>query len=604
MKLIRYLAAMSSHRTYLMLIILPYLLLVVIFHIQLQLPGGRQATLSQTDPPPSEFNLDIPPLDPSLDNEAFHVRDLMLKEGVNELYIAQNELRKSYGREEGNDGRIDGFEHQVAAPRAENDTSLRIIRVSRTFENGTRQVRDVIRSPDQYSQRLELEVESEQIETGGNGPPKNNYTLKYSRNNIQIPLTEQCFGYFTRDGEISDMYGTFKYIGGVYIVSAYLDARIPDEPPFVRMISLLKRGRKPDLYCHFPYVEEYKNGTSRTVYFTETVLFYEMCENHGKEYGGWIISCKVPSIYSDYDKYPCQVVLSKQYTYGVVVADSVSIPILTTTPQHDMDVKDNLKFAVCVPPLFGHIPSTTLIEFVELSRLLGASHVIFYVYKVTSAIQKVLEYYQEQGLVTIINWDLPVRDNNIWYNGQIIAINDCLYRTMHRFSHVVFNDIDEFLVPHLHNSWHGMLNHLERFGPVAENDTKMCGFTFQSAFFDPLVNDNSKIMYDLESDLRTKIFSTVRTKVMVRPYRIFELGIHHISRPLVDRFANDKVHPRIAFIHHYRKCMTDFDARMKCNVYARDESVSRYVPALRHNVHQTLWILKERDQLGQQSVIG
>jgi hypothetical protein len=198
----------------------------------------------------------------------------------------------------------------------------------------------------------------------------------------------------------------------------------------------------------------------------------------------------------------------------------------------------------------------------------------------------------------VISWDLPVRDENIWYHGQILAINDCLYRTMHHFSHVVFSDIDEFLVPHLHDYWRGMINHLERFGAAAQNDTKICGFSFKSAFFDPLVSESNNVLYDLESDLRTKSISNVRTKVMIRPYRIFELGIHHISRPLLDIFAIDKVHPQVSFIHHYRKCMMDFDPHMKCNVYVRDESLSRYVPALRHNVHHTLWELKERNHLG------
>ncbi len=113
-----------------------------------------------------------------------------------------------------------------------------------------------------------------------------------------------------------------------------------------------------------------------------------------------------------------------------------------------------------------------------------------------------------------------------------------------------------------------------------------------------MINGNNNVLYDLESDLRTKSISNVRTKVMVRPQRIFELGIHHISRPLLSIFATDTVHPKVAFIHHYRKCMMDFDPHMKCNVYARDERLSRYILALQQNVHKTLWDLKERDRLG------
>jgi hypothetical protein len=215
------------------------------------------------------------------------------------------------------------------------------------------------------------------------------------------------------------------------------------------------------------------------------------------------------------------VVVSTNALIDLNSTNEVRLPLFNTTPETNFELKDTLKFGVCVPPLFGHIPSTTLVEFVELNRLLGANHIIFYVHQVSSVIMKVLDYYQEQHIVTVISWDIPVRDEHIWYHGQILAINDCLYRTMHHFSHVVFSDIDEFLVPHLHDSWHGMINHLERFGPSAQNDTKICGFSFQSAFFDPMINGNNNVLYDLESYMRTKSISNVMTTVMIRPQRIF-----------------------------------------------------------------------------------
>jgi hypothetical protein len=38
-----------------------------------------------------------------------------------------------------------------------------------------------------------------------------------------------------------------------------------------------------------------------------------------------------------------------------------------------------LSFAVCVPPLFGDLQPATLVQFVELTRILGARHFVFYV---------------------------------------------------------------------------------------------------------------------------------------------------------------------------------------------------------------------------------
>ena len=56
-------------------------------------------------------------------------------------------------------------------------------------------------------------------------------------------------------------------------------------------------------------------------------------------------------------------------------------------------------------------------------------------------------------------------------------------------------------------------------------------------------------------------------QVMVDPRRVFELGIHHMSRPAGG--AADcpvlEVDPRDAYVRHYRQCVRDFDAQMDCS---------------------------------------
>jgi hypothetical protein len=84
--------------------------------------------------------------------------------------------------------------------------------------------------------------------------------------------------------------------------------------------------------------------------------------------------------------------------------------------------------------------------------------------------------------------------------------------------------------------------------------------------------------YDVSSTRRS-IFSRIRTKVMARPSAVFELGIHHISRPLYSLDVARElqlqtrrpgptvvvsVPPDEAFIHHYRSCTTSYDHDMDC----------------------------------------
>lgn len=395
----------------------------------------------------------------------------------------------------------------------------------------------------------------------------------------------------------------------------------------------------------------------RLRYRTVRASIYEMCENHNKDFGGWILSCALDR---HIQQPPCEVLVSMSPYQTHPNASVVSIPVFRV---RNTDATDDRKenFGICVPPLFGHIPSTTLVEFVEFSRILGANHIVFYHHQVSREIAKALSYYANRGTVTTIRWDVPVDDKAVWYHGQLLAINDCLYRSMHAFRHVAFNDIDEFVVPHVHVTWKEMVSSFRRSalglertsfgtgkleksstlpsddlrggpgpidwrvpqpskgtlhgsqslgkssehvhqplygstrGPLFHGDgTDYAGYSFQSAFFDPLLSGLiSHVMYDLESDLRTKTFSKVRSKVMVRPEAIFELGIHHVSRLVSEDLTVYHVPTDVAFVHHYRKCISEFDPLMNCQIFAHDESLSRYIPTIRHNIHQTLWCMKE-----------
>lgn len=382
----------------------------------------------------------------------------------------------------------------------------------------------------------------------------------------------------------------FQTLMGHYFYTAFYDEREP-ESAYLRLIVLLKKGVRPALFCHFlsSNTPGHVHPAKPDKVYTSMLTYYEMCENHAKDYGGWILTCEVPSTL---EPSPCEVTVSLHSVYNPKQSGNIRIPIMLLKNP----AVQKADFGICVPPLFGYIPSTTLIEFVELTKILGAQHFMFYAHQIPREIQKVLRYYERIGVATVIPWDLPVKDKAIWYHGQLLAINDCLYRSMHKFNYVAFNDIDEFIVPHKHSNWSDMMRYIET--TLTRTGIDYSGYSFQSAFFDPLLESSSRVLYDLESDLRTKSFSKVRTKVMTRVDRIHELGIHHISKPLVDTYKTLYIEPEVAFLHHYRKCVTDFDPRMNCQVFARDESLSRYIPTLRHNVHQTMWILKEAEKDG------
>lgn len=234
-----------------------------------------------------------------------------------------------------------------------------------------------------------------------------------------------------------------------------------------------------------------------------------------------------------------------------------------------------------MPPLFGYVKPRTVIEFIEMTRLLGAEHFVFYAPKSVISVDEethnlhadtndvdvgdVLQLYADAGLATVIPWTLPSAttssSSGIWYGGQLQAINDCLYRSIHAFDRVVFNDLDEYVVARWPmNDWSAMTARFDHYfqstttfhslplehsskpsmpstssfpstKTSSRRHRRYCAFSFRSAFFDPMTPPSvayvaggtgklmtsslNSVAYELESDIRTEIFSNVRTKVIL-----------------------------------------------------------------------------------------
>ena len=120
--------------------------------------------------------------------------------------------------------------------------------------------------------------------------------------------------------------------------------------------------------------------------------------------------------------------------------------------------------------------------------------------------------------------------------------------------------------------------------------------------------------YDVTTVHRSA-FSRVRSKVIVRPSAVFELGIHHISRPLYSlpaataaaRLAEGSglaptevvvVPPEVGFVHHYRNCTNDYEYDLDCNVdsFVLDDRLvtAGYIPTLRKHVQSRIEAIRQR----------
>ena len=364
----------------------------------------------------------------------------------------------------------------------------------------------------------------------------------------------------------------FVQVGDLYVYGAFLDHR-QKENPTVRLLVLKHKQHHSSLLC---------SVTAGGRHLTLFPQVYTMCENHGKVYEGLIYSCVLPATL---------------YT----LPQNVSVVSLSQGGRHRTETTFNLDviptqrdlekgyIGVCVPPLFGDLSLAAIIHFLQMCKVLGADRVFMYLANVSSEIRKFLLHQSSNDpSLSVIDWKLPgnISDSSdaIWYHGQLLAIQDCLYSNMASFRYLLFLDLDEMLVPQDTFGWPDMLSKI--FSTV--NRDSVAALSFRSTFFDP-----NQVPEDFESIhyfqyLHRSSASKVRNKLLVQPHKVFELGIHHLSKPLSDDFLSMNISETIAHVHHYRPCVQTYEPEMNCFQTREDRTMLRYKEMLTHLSHRVI----------------
>ncbi|GMR60879.1 hypothetical protein PMAYCL1PPCAC_31074, partial [Pristionchus mayeri] len=192
----------------------------------------------------------------------------------------------------------------------------------------------------------------------------------------------------------------------------------------LRVVFIAKKIR-PTLSCLFD--QKKVEGT-----------WYDMAENHGKEYGVYILSCPIPPNTQHIEKYQITV-KDREWTSREL---SVSYVIPEREPN---DYR--MEYAICSPLVFGmKYTREDLIEFVEMNRLMGAERISLYVdyESVRKELIETIRFYQRKGILDVVGYEQPVK--NVWYHGQLGLIMDCLVRHSTATRFVAFHDLDEYIV--------------------------------------------------------------------------------------------------------------------------------------------------------------
>ena len=122
---------------------------------------------------------------------------------------------------------------------------------------------------------------------------------------------------------------------------------------------------------------------------------------------------------------------------------------------------------LCVKPIHSKYDDwVELISFIELNKILGVSKFIVYNESMSQNISCVLEYYdKKENIVSILPWDLVKKFKNkkahVNNRGVISSLNDCFYRSMNEYQYLFSVDLDEFIIPHMHETLYEMLEYMQ-----------------------------------------------------------------------------------------------------------------------------------------------
>ena len=360
-----------------------------------------------------------------------------------------------------------------------------------------------------------------------------------------------------------------EVLPNVFVYTAYMDVRIGRYLRFISIAYRDEEDRTEQFICRFQG-GRYSVGK-----------FYRTCEDHMQLYAAYVISCPVPKTENTRDIFQNGVMISNTSTSS---GGYVKVKVVSNIPK-----SPKKQFNVCVPPLYGNVTADKIIEFVEMNKLLGANHFTFY--RENSANHthfiNVLDRYAHDGDATVISWGLPINNDDIWYHGQSVSVWDCLFRNMYDFNYIAFQDIDEFIVPKAVKTWKAMIDSLLK---GRKDGDRIAAFRFKSADFDngektiPKFSKSIQSLMTLHTIWRDKRINAARTKLMVDPLKVFELGIHHLSKPISDQFITLDIDSKYALLHHYRKCQEE--KRSNCKEFVQDIALWRFHPDIVNNVRK------------------
>ncbi|XP_026195953.1 beta-1,4-galactosyltransferase galt-1-like [Anabas testudineus] len=247
-----------------------------------------------------------------------------------------------------------------------------------------------------------------------------------------------------------------------FLVSAYMDQRVRGYD--IRIISIFRRDSIQTLYCLFCCAGHLSNTTPATVSVHS--------DHFGFPFSATDVMCQIPP--------NCEATHVTLLTQpdGVEVSNQRWLPLKNKKTSREEEKTFQFDFTVCISTLYGEYNNVLqFAQTLEMYRLLGVGRVVIYNNSAGPELNRLLKTYSEEGLVEMVEWPIHKHLNpshgwlfskhggDLQYYGQLVTLNDCIYRSMVRSRYVLLNDIDEIIMPYQHDNLKSMMDMLQQQHP-------------------------------------------------------------------------------------------------------------------------------------------
>ena len=321
----------------------------------------------------------------------------------------------------------------------------------------------------------------------------------------------------------------------IFVYSAYYDNRTNQN--IIRIMGISMEG-EGDIYCQT--VCDSRVWVSVKANLTRfSLMLPEM--HQGYKYRPYFITCPgtTESTFIGLSPRSCERprnVLKVQRTRSAAQENSIKPKIL-----------------VCMKTIFDSLIPQRFIEFVEWQKLLKVDKIILYdIDNITTDMNRTILHFISEGILEIQKYLPPASKSDLRDRGQLIQVNDCLYRNMYKYQYITFLDPDEIIVPRLHE----VKSYAQLIETMILLNSSAAGYRFPNVIFCLKPSETNQVPPDLLSIrklVRSDFFPYgTWTKVIVNPRRILEMGIHRIEGALKGYHFPVFVPPSVGALHHYR----------------------------------------------------